>query len=64
MIAFQKPPELPAGPSMIAAGGIGVWERFVTDKWVFFRPNPPRWVLRGAQASTFVDDAYAQLRGI
>jgi hypothetical protein len=64
MIGFQKPSDLPAAPSMIAGGGIGVWERFVTDHWVFFRPNPPRWVLRGPQAEAFVKEAYAQMSGI
>ena len=64
MIAFQKPPDLPAVPSMIAGGGVNTWERFVTDRWVFLRPHPPQWVLRGPHAKSFVDEAYVQLRGI
>lgn len=64
MIAFQKPPDLSATPSTLASGGISVWERFITDRWVFLRPIPPRWVIRGPQAKGFVEEAYTQLRGI
>jgi hypothetical protein len=64
MIAFQKPPDLPAVPSIFASGGISAWERFVTGRWIFLRPNPPRWVTRGPQAKAFVAEAYTQLRGI
>lgn len=64
MIAFQRPPDLPAVPSIVASGGISAWERVVTDRWIFLRPNPPRWVIRGPQAKSFVEEAYIQLRGI
>ncbi len=64
IIAFQKPSDLPAAVSTVAGGEISAWERFVTDRWVFLRPRPPRWVVRGPQAKSFVEEAYTQLRGI
>jgi hypothetical protein len=64
MIAFKKPADLPTVQSTIAGGGNSNWERFVTDRWVFMRANPPQWNLRGSQAEVFVREAYAQLRGI
>jgi hypothetical protein len=64
MIAFQKPSDLPATASAITGGGISAWERFVTHRWVFLRPRPPRWVARGTQAKSFVEESYSQLRGI
>ncbi len=64
MIAFKKPADLPTMQSTIAGGGSSNWERFITDHWVFMRANPPRWLLRGPQAESFVNEAYAQLRGI
>jgi hypothetical protein len=64
MIAFQRPSDLPTLQSTIAGGGASLWERFVTDHWVFMRVNPPQWLLRGPRAENFVKEAYAQLRGI
>jgi hypothetical protein len=64
VIAFKMPADLPTVQSTIAGGGSSNWERFVTDHWVFMRPNPPQWLLRGPRAESFVKDAYAQLRGI
>lgn len=64
IIAFKRPPDLPPLRSTIAGGGTSNWERFVTEHWVFLRANPPRWLLRGPQAESFVQEAYAQLRGI
>lgn len=64
MIAFKKPADLPTVQSTIAGGGASNWERFVTDHWVFMRANPPQWLLPGPKAELFVEEAYAQLRGI
>lgn len=64
MIAFRKPPDLPATVSIIASGEIAAWERFVTEHWVFLRPHPPRWITRGPQAKSLVEEAHIQLRGI
>ncbi|MGB6385919.1 MAG: hypothetical protein WBD25_20495 [Terriglobales bacterium] len=64
VVAFKRPADLPTVQSTIAGGGSSNWERFVTDRWVFMRANPPQWLLRGPRAESFIKEAYAQLRGI
>jgi hypothetical protein len=62
MIAFQKPALASSEAHLTVGQESAAWEKFLTDHWIFLRSKTPQWMVRGAAATRFVEEAYQQLQ--
>jgi|BogFormECP03_OM2_1039629.scaffolds.fasta_scaffold10170_2 hypothetical protein len=62
MIAFHKQPQASDVTHLTVGQESAAWQKFTTDNWIFLRRKNPPWMLRGAETTRFVEEAYQQLQ--